>query len=55
MILHFFQNYCLAFTINLNTAPSKFFYVYTIINLVLAAVIVANRRKVDFKNTERNK
>ena len=47
MILHFIQNYCLAFTINLNTAPSNFFYVYTIINLVLAAVIVANRRKVE--------
>ncbi len=52
IILHFIQNYLLAFTINLNTEPSNFFAVYTVINLVLAIIIVANRRKVEEKKLD---
>lgn len=52
VLLHFIQNYLLAFTINLNTAPSNFFYIYTIINLTIAAFIVANWKSVDKKKSE---
>ena len=47
MLLHFIQNYLLSYTINLNTDPSNFYVVYTIINLLIAVVIVANWRKVE--------
>ncbi len=49
VLLHFIQNYLLAYTINLNTESSNFFAVYTVINLVLAIIIVVNWRKVEKK------
>lgn len=52
VLLHFTQNYLLAFTINLDTEPSDFFIVYTIINLILALIIVVNWRRVEKKQTE---
>ena len=52
LLLHFIQNYLLAFTININTAPSNFFCVYTMINLIIAIFIVAGWRKTEARLSE---